>query len=372
MIGAENQYAFEILIDFGFPSSDLVAVLPYAIPLLFVSLLLFFYQRHMPQDDMKRNVVVLATLICFVGAFFLVLYAGFGSVWWGPNEFTFGSWWAFITALQGLTDVIFSSVIIGIVFLTSITIVFAFLAYSVVSPPDPDFVGLREELKEAKVEASQATDSVQKIEVENKRLNEYLSEREDNLKVLEEELERLKETIEEREIAVAEMATKLSEVSEVPEIDTETEQEYLSTISRKDETISRLQSELADLRLVAESGEVITPDTPAKDESTKAIQEKLESVQSVLEDYRRRARTASEVADSVISDLAELISQVESSALDSSSKESLTSLIENLGRAVGRVAGHATDKDEGPKVEMIGAVMMVHEIVDAIKHLTRK
>jgi hypothetical protein len=43
-------------------------------------------------------------------------------------------------------------------------------------------------------------------------------------------------------------------------------------------------------------------------------------------------------------------------------------LVSGLGRAIGKVAGPPGERDtEGPKIEMIGAVMMVHEILDGVK-----
>jgi len=75
----------------------------------------------------------------------------------------------------------------------------------------------------------------------------------------------------------------------------------------------------------------------------------------------------------VISDLVELISQVESSDREDSAKQTIVSLIEGLGRSMTRVAREAGDSQfEGPKIEMIGAILMVNEIVDAIKKMVRE
>jgi hypothetical protein len=57
--------------------------------------------------------------------------------------------------------------------------------------------------------------------------------------------------------------------------------------------------------------------------------------------------------------------------LEDSTKKALASLIEGLGRAMGRISSVSADKDASPKVELIGAIMMVHEIVDSVKKLSR-
>ena len=48
----------------------------------------------------------------------------------------------------------------------------------------------------------------------------------------------------------------------------------------------------------------------------------------------------------------------------------MTDLVANLGRAMGRVVAPSDEKDI-PRVELIGAVMMVHEIVDTMKKIIR-
>ena len=53
-------------------------------------------------------------------------------------------------------------------------------------------------------------------------------------------------------------------------------------------------------------------------------------------------------------------------------KKSLVALVENLGRAMGRVSTTSADsKAEQPPVELIGAVLMMHEIIDGIKKIAR-
>ena len=50
----------------------------------------------------------------------------------------------------------------------------------------------------------------------------------------------------------------------------------------------------------------------------------------------------------------------------------MVALIESLGRSMTRVARDIGDSHgEEPKVEMIGAIIMVNEIVDTIKKMVR-
>ncbi|MFX1606579.1 MAG: hypothetical protein ACFFDD_11820, partial [Promethearchaeota archaeon] len=103
------------------------------------------------------------------------------------------------------------------------------------------------------------------------------------------------------------------------------------------------------------------------------LSSKLREAQTKWEDLARRAETASEVSDSVISDLVELISQVESSNQSEGGKKALVALIESLGRSMTRVAREVGDSHgEEPKVEMIGAIIMVNEVVDTIKKMVRQ
>ena len=103
------------------------------------------------------------------------------------------------------------------------------------------------------------------------------------------------------------------------------------------------------------------------------LSSKLSEAQTKWEDLSRRADTATEVSDSVISDLVELISQVESSNQSDGGKKALVTLIESLGRSMTRVARDIGDSHgEEPKVEMIGAIIMVNEIVDTVKKIVRE
>ena len=79
------------LIDFEFPGSDLAAVVPYVLPLIFVGTVFLLYQRYMPRTERNRNLLVLGGGVCYLLSFVLVLYAGFGAIWWGADEHTIGS-----------------------------------------------------------------------------------------------------------------------------------------------------------------------------------------------------------------------------------------------------------------------------------------
>ncbi|MHA1576402.1 MAG: hypothetical protein ACTSU3_03490, partial [Candidatus Thorarchaeota archaeon] len=248
MVSLDIVRDFDALIDFEFPVSDLVAVLPYVFPLIFIGTTFILFQRFMPQKDLKRNVLWISSLGCFITASVLVLYSGFG--------FSFGSWWGFVTLLQGLTDIVFGSVITGTLYIVSIAIIFALVARSVIAPPDPDFTSLREELKQTQDASSSSIEKLQKLEAENKKLHEFLSEREELLATLQGEVESLK-LITGDDVPLPE--PKLEEPVSPGEIDGDMERDLLFTVSQKDQTISRLQSEIADLRLIMESGETAPP-----------------------------------------------------------------------------------------------------------------
>jgi len=358
----------------GFPTeygSNLVAALPFALPLIFGAILLLLYQRYLPSTERRRNVIIFIGILGIVGAFILILYSGFGSMWWLPDDSaSFGSYDLYYAILQRVSNMLF---VYGIqyfmVYLIGTIIIFAFIARSVINPPDPDFTNLQSKLREIGEASEKMARGKKELEAENKRLSEFLREKEETLEVLQSELDGLKASVSEREGSIAEMESRLRESVE----DDASKQELLETISKKDETISRIQSELADLRLIMESDER-SPEKAvgAGEEKIQELEEKLKVVTARVNDYSRRAETASEVSDSVISDLAELISQIESSGLEQSTKKTLTTLIEGLGRSMGRIVGKPAEKDDAPKVELIGAVMMVHEIVDSIKKLSRK
>ncbi|MCK5302384.1 MAG: hypothetical protein KAJ96_04510 [Candidatus Thorarchaeota archaeon] len=356
------------LIDFEFPGSDLAAVVPYVLPLIFVGTVFLLYQRYMPRAERNRNLLVLGGVVCYLLSFVLVLYAGFGAIWWGADEHTIGSWSEFVGVLQFVTDSVFGTVLIGVAYIVIISVLFALIANRVIAPPDPDFTGLKQELAAAKDEAKGAKPEIQKLESENKKLNEFISEKEANLATFHGEIESLKALVAEREAAHMELELQLKAAASPADIPADKEDELLVTISRKDQQIGVLQSELANLQLIMESAEKGA--TVGGGEKVTQLEAALKGRESIIEDYNRRAQTATEVADSVMSDLAQLISQVEGSAIDASAKVALTNLIENLGKSMGRVTGPPSERDK-PKIELIGAVMMAHEIVDSIKKMTR-
>ncbi|TFG94923.1 hypothetical protein E4H12_14295, partial [Candidatus Thorarchaeota archaeon] len=108
---------FELLVDFGTPMDDIVATLPYVLPLLFFATILILYQRHLPQDALKRNLMVLFSVLCIILATGLVLYAASGALWWD-----FGSWLTFSDALQVITNFIFNSAATSLVYVVAVGI----------------------------------------------------------------------------------------------------------------------------------------------------------------------------------------------------------------------------------------------------------
>jgi hypothetical protein len=344
---------FRATIDIGYPQVDVLAVTPYVLPLLFIGAVILLYQRHLPQDSGRRNLLVAVGGGSFLAGIIILVYASFGGTPWVPGH-DFGTYEQFMGVIQIMTDLIYGDIFIGVLYIVILALVFGAIASKVISPPDPDFVALRDVLKEAQNKMKSMKDEVQKLEGENKELNEFLSEKENSLTALQGQLDAIREEVAEREAAMKAMEASLSSAG----MSADQEQELLQTISVKDQTISNLQAEIEMLKVKAESGAepgAVDADSMAK-----------------LQDYIRRAETASEVSDSVISDLAELISQVESSPLDVSAQIALSSLIKTMGRAMGRVSAPPSGLVKAePKIELIGAVMIAHEIVDGIKKMTR-
>jgi hypothetical protein len=358
-----SSVGFEMLVEFEVPMDDIVASLPYVIPLLTLAVLTFLYQRHLPQDSRKRNAILLIGLLSFGVALIAVLYSTFGQL------LGFSSAHAFGTFLQILTDLFFDSIWSSLLYVTAFFVVLSVIGYFVISPPDPDFMKLQDELKGLKEESKSSKDELQKLEAENKRLNKFVSEKEDSLTALQGELETIKAEIGERETSIALMEEQLKTT---PAAAPATDEGVLETIKMKDALIESLESEIADLRLAAE-GAPLPPSAATDDSIVPELSSKLKEAQTKWEDLSRRADTAAEVSDSVISDLVELISQVESSNQSDGSKQALVSLIESLGRSMTRVAREVGDSHgEEPKVEMIGAIIMVNEIVDTIKKMVRQ
>jgi len=354
---------YELLVDFQIPMDDIVAAIPYVVPLLALAILLFLYQRHLPQTEMKRNITLCIGILGFGAAMIAIIYSTFGTLLGFGSASTFGHF------LQLLTDIFFGSIWSSLLYFAGFIVVLSIIAYYLISPPDPDLVALREELKSSKSESKTSKDELQKLEAENKKLTEFVSEKEDTLTALEGELEAIKAEIGERETSIALMEEQLKVGSTTaPSPD----ENLLEKIKMKDAQIQSLENEIADFRLAAEG--LPRHHAPAADDNIVIeLSSKLNEAQTKWEDLSRRAETASEVSDSVISDLVELISHVESSNQSDGGKQALVTLIESLGRSMTRVAREIGDSHgEEPKIEMIGAIIMVNEIVDTIKKMVRK
>ena len=345
------------------PMDDIIAVLPYVVPLLTLAILLFMYQRHLPQTDRKRNIAILIGVLSLGVSIIAVLYSAFGLILGFGSAVTFGHF------LQLLTDLFFGSTLSSLLYIAGFVIVLSIIGYYVISPPNPDFTSLRDEVKELKDEAKSSREEMQKLESENKKLNEFVSEKEDSLTTLQSELEAIKAEVIERERSIELMEEQLKATPSAVSVSDEATREK---IRMKDALIESLESEIADLRIAAE-GTTRTPSAPADDNIVIELSSKLKEAQTKWEDLSKRAATASEVSDSVISDLVELISQVESSNQSDGGKQALVALVESLGRSMTRVAREVGDSHgEEPKVEMIGAIIMVNEIVDTIKKMVRQ
>ena len=354
---------YEMLVEFEVPMDNIVAALPYVVPLLTLAILLFLYQRHLPQAALKRNVVLFIGILTFGVAIIAVLYSTFGTILGFGSATTFGHF------LQLLTDLFFGSIWSSLLYVGGFIVILSLIGYYLISPPDPDFVALRDELNSAKEESKNSKNELKKLEAENKRLNEFVSEKEDALTALQGELEAIKAEIGEREKSIALMEEQLKAT---PATAPAPDESLAEKIRMKDALIESLETEIADLRLAAE-GAMVPSATPGDDSIVVELSSKLRDAQTKWEDLSRRAETASEVSDSVISDLVELISQIEASNHNEGGKKAMVSLVESLGRSMTRVAREVGDTHgEEPKVEMIGAIIMVNEVVDTIKKMVRQ
>ena len=352
-------------IDFAeYYVKDVFTVFPYVFPMLIIGTMLFFYQRHLPQESAGRNGLVLTIILLYGGGLLLLFTIAFGYGVLGLPEW--GFWSPLAGVIQDLTNLIFGTIYSTIGYVLLMAAIFAGLTYFVVSPPDPDFVALREDLQAEKASAEHAKAELQKIEAENKTLNEFVGEKEETLAALEGELEALKSQVEEREQTVSEMEARLA--AGPPSTGEGTQEELLATISAKDQTIGALQDEIANLRLMLETKPAAAP--PSEDAARSDAL--VKQYEMKLDDFKRRAETASQVADSLISDLAELMSQIDRSPIDEAAKNALRGLVEELGRSVNRLAGPPGDRTGAEaRIEMIGAVMIVHEIMDGVKKIAR-
>ena len=358
MVFEDASNLFLPLVNIGAPMDDIVASLAFVIPAMVLGLMLLFYQRHLPRDDMKRNLIVFVSLLSIVGSVLVLIYAGLGSRWYGPTGLPFGSYFFFTMMLQILSDLIFGSVLVSFLYVVGIAALFTVLIHYTISPPEPDVVSLREELKATRDQASGLQEQMKKVEAENKRLNEFVSEKETALTALEGELEAFKAEIGEREASIALMEEELGSKTPAaaPSLDVSVEQQ----LAAREQTIESLMRELESLR--AGSGDVVAQELRTSHENLKAR----------WEDLVRRAETASEVSENVVADLVDLMSQVEASKKDDATKRSLVSLIEALGRSMTRVSREAGEAaGDEPPVMAIGAIIMVNEAVDAIKKIIR-
>jgi predicted RNase H-like nuclease (RuvC/YqgF family) len=365
MVGP-NGITFELLVILDAPMDDILATLPYVLPMMLIAIILLFYQRHLPREDMQRNGIVLLSILFIVSSTLVVLYAGFGSRWWGPTDLPFGSWVAFTAGLQILTDIIFGSVLGAMVYILAVGAVFGFVIYYTISPPEPDVVALREDLRISKEESVGIREKLQNLEAENKQLNEFITEKEAALTALEGELETIKAEVGEREASIALMEEELSSkpVSAIPTDHSDLEKQ----LKAREQTIEALMTEITSLKESASSG----PPGQVSNAQMQELELSLQESHARWEDLIRRADTAAEVSDSVVSDLVELISQVESSKKDDSAKQILIQIIETVGRSMTRISKEVADvRDDEPRIELIGAIIMVSEIVDAVKKVVR-
>ncbi len=365
MVGGISQANISMLIDVEYPISDLLIAISFTFPFIVVGILAILYQRYLPRTERKRNLILAGGLICMLFSVFILLYASFGML---PGlEQTAGSYGAVMGVLQEAYWFAFSSIPMGILYLVIASLIVASVAIKVLSPPDPDFVKLNEGLKEATEKFKKMNEDVQKLEGENKQLKEFVSEKESALTSLQEQLDTIKAEVGDREKRITEMEAAMATTAP------DREPELLATIAKKDMAIADLSEKMEELQNALAEASKLTPVAAGPDVRAEQLEASLQETQSRLQDYLRRAETAAEVSDSVISDLAELMSQVESSGLESSAKQSVTNLIKNVGRAIGRVSEVPAGKVRTePKVELIGAVMIVHEIVDGIKKMIRE
>ncbi|NHJ13143.1 MAG: hypothetical protein EAX95_05665 [Candidatus Thorarchaeota archaeon] len=364
MVSEVIQTGLRMLIEVDFPISDLLVAIPFAFPAIIIGILTLLYQRFLPRTERKRNAILAGGIASILFAAFLLLYASYGSMPW-VDGVQFGSYEFVMGVLREIHWILFSSVGMGLLYLLVVSLILASLTVKVLTPPDPDFVALSEGLKEARVKMTAMKDDSQKLEGENKQLKEFVAEKETALTSLQEQLDKITAEVAEREKRISEMEASLAE----PVVDRSPE--LLQTIEQKERIISDLEKRVAQLQENLAAASAPAPAAPVADGRSEQLEITLQETQAKLQDYLRRAETAAEVSDSVISDLAELMSQVESSRLDSAAKVSVTNLIKNVGRAIGRVSETPPSGKSAPKVELIGAVMIVHEIVDGIKRMIR-
>ena len=145
MVSPNISTGITALIDIEFPMVDVLAVTAYVLPLLFIGTALLLYQRHLPREATRRNLLVAGGLACLITASVMTLYAAFGGTPWVPGQ-DFGSWFEFMGVIQEITNILYGSVYMGVLYIAVVAVIFAAVARKVISPPDPDFVALRSDL----------------------------------------------------------------------------------------------------------------------------------------------------------------------------------------------------------------------------------
>ena len=151
-----TSIGYQLLVEFEIPMDDIVASLPYVVPLLALAILLFLYQRHLPQSATKRNIILCVGILSFGVAMIAVIYSAFGAT------FGFGSATTFGNFLQLLTDIFFGSIWSSLLYVAGFIVVLSVIGFYVISPVDPDLVALRDELNGSKNESKTSKEELQK------------------------------------------------------------------------------------------------------------------------------------------------------------------------------------------------------------------
>ncbi|MHA2210665.1 MAG: hypothetical protein ACXABV_16035, partial [Candidatus Thorarchaeota archaeon] len=100
---------FHAAIDITYPEVDVLAVTPYVLPLLFIGAAVLLYQRHLPQDSGRRNLLVAAGGGSFLAGIIMLLYAAFGGTPWVEGQ-DFGTYEEFMGVIQIMTDLIYGDI----------------------------------------------------------------------------------------------------------------------------------------------------------------------------------------------------------------------------------------------------------------------
>ena len=105
-----------MLATFEVPMDDIVASLPYVLPMITLGVLLLLYQRHLPHESKKRNLTLLIGILSFAVAMIAVFYASLGEL------FGFGSWTTFVNVIQLLTNFFFGSIVSSLVYVIAFSV----------------------------------------------------------------------------------------------------------------------------------------------------------------------------------------------------------------------------------------------------------